>query len=365
MVGEMHHQPLTFGVWVAGVIARWRLILKVMAGVLVAAALAVVLVPPIYKAHASFVTTSSGSSKASSMMGSSGLSGIASQLGVPALAGGEPSESPMFYIKLVESDELKRRLLNSKFHDPRSERPGDSATLLAILRIKNSDSVRRMEIGMKQVSKAIKADADLKTNLVSLSASARWPQIAAAMANRTVALVDAFNHEQRVSRARSKREFLQTRLDSAKIELSRAEENQRAFYVENRQWRSSPDLTYQEAKLRRDADVATDLFLTLQRQFETARLEEVDDAAVITVVDSAVVPHKAEWPRYWLLLASALVVGAILGVLAAGSAAIFEDWRNRNPATAAALRRSIQGLPRVIKRRRAKTVAESIRAPVS
>jgi uncharacterized protein involved in exopolysaccharide biosynthesis len=365
MVGEMSHQPLTFGVWVAGVIARWRLILKVMAGVLVVAALGAVIIPPIYKAHASFVTTSSGTSKANSMMGSSGLSGIASQLGVSGLAGGEPSESPMFYISLVESDELKRRLLNSRFHDPHSERLADSATLLAIFRIKNSDSVRRMEIGMKQISKSIKVDADLKTNLVSLSATARWPQIAAAMANRTVALVDAFNHEQRVSRARSKREFLQTRLDSAKIELSQAEENQRSFYAENRQWRSSPDLTYQEAKLRRDADVATDLFLTLQRQFEAARLEEVDDAAVITVVDSAVVPHKAEWPRYWLLLASALVVGAILGVIVAGSAAILEDWRARNPATAAALRRSMQGLPRVLNGGQAKTIAESNRTPVS
>jgi uncharacterized protein involved in exopolysaccharide biosynthesis len=336
-------QPLTFGVWLAGIISRWRLVLWVMAGTLIAALLAVLVLPPVWQAHASFVTAGSSNSKMASALGGSGLQGIASQLGVSP--GGDPSESPNFYVSLIQSEELRRRLLRSKFQDPHGNSPRDSATLLEILRPKSSDSLRRVELGIKTLGKSIVPTFDLKTNLVQITVNARWSELAAGIANRTIELVDAFNHEQRVSRFRSKRVFVQNRLDSAKIELQNAEERQRFFYEQNRQWRSSPQLTFDEGRLRRNVDVATDLYLTLQRQFESARLDEFNDAAEITVVDPAVPPRKAQWPRYWILLASALFIGGILGVLVAGSAAILADWRGRNPATATALSDSISALP--------------------
>lgn len=345
MVQMTQQQPLTFGVWLAGIISRWRLVLWVMLGTLVAAALAAILLPPVWQAHASFVTAGSTNSKMASALsgGAGGLQGIASQLGVAP--SGDPSESPNFYVSLIQSEELRRRLLNSRFQDPRGKSPRDSATLLAILRPSSSDPQRRVELGIKTLGKAIATQFDLKTNLVQLTVDARWPELAAGIANRTIELVDAFNHEQRVSRARSKRLFVQSRLDSAKIELQNAEEQQRFFYEQNRQWRSSPQLTFDEGRLRRNVDVATDLFLTLQRQFEGARLDEFNDAAEITVVDPGVPPHKAQWPRYWILLASALFIGGIFGVLVAGSAAILADWRGRNPATATAISDSISTLP--------------------
>jgi uncharacterized protein involved in exopolysaccharide biosynthesis len=209
-----------------------------------------------------------------------------------------------------------------------------------------------MEIALKKMQKDITTNFDIKTNVVQLAVASRWSETAAAIANRTIELVDRFNYEQRVSRARSKRVFVQSRLDSAKVQLQGAEEAQRYFYDQNRQWRTSPQLVFEEARLRRNVDVATDLFLTLQRQFEAARLDEFNDAAVITVVDPAYPPHKAQWPRYWLLLASALAIGAILGFLVAGSAAILADWRRRNPDSAGALSESVSALPFIGERRR-------------
>lgn len=345
MVTMTEQVPLTFGVWLAGIIARWRLVALVVLATIVVAALAAIILPPVYESHASFVTTGSTNSKmAGALSGSgSGLQGLASQLGVSA--GGDPSESPNFYVKLIESEELRRRLLNSRFQDPRGKSPRDSARLIDILRLKSNDPQRKMEMGIKEMGKAITSDFDLKTNLVTLSADSRWPDLSAAIGNRTIGLVDAFNHEQRVSRARSKRLFVQSRLDSAKVELQDAEERQRFFYEQNRQWRNSPQLVFEEGRVRRNVDVATDLFLTLQRQFEGARLDEFNDAAEITVVDPAVPPRKANWPRYGLLLFSSLFIGIILGILAAGSATILSDWRGRNPATASALSNSLATLP--------------------
>src|SRR5712671_4902983 len=173
---RMTQQPLTFGVWLAGIISRWRLVLWVLAGTLVLAALAAVLLPPVYLAKASFVTASSTNNKmASALSGNApGLQGIASQLGVSS--GGDPSESPNFYVRLIESEELKRRLLNSRFQDPRGKSPRDSATLLEILKPKGRNPQQRMELAIKAVGRSISADFDLKTNLVQLTVDARWSQ---------------------------------------------------------------------------------------------------------------------------------------------------------------------------------------------
>jgi len=285
---------------------------------------------------------------AGGLSGTAGLSGLATQFGLGST--GDPSESPNFYVKLIQSDELKRRLVNSFFPNPRTANPRDSATLIQILKIKNDNPLRREEIAIKLMSKSIVPEFDAKTNLVTLTVNSRWADLGAAIANRTISLVDGFNREQRVSRARSKRTFVQDRLTNARAELHAAENRQKQFYEQNRLWRNSPHLVFEEGRIQRNTDVAEDLFLTLQRQFEAARLDEFSDAALITIVDPAVPPQKAQWPRYWLLLASALALGGILGLLVAGSATVLADWTVRNPATASELSDSLAAIPRVRRR---------------
>jgi hypothetical protein len=57
-----------------------------------------------------------------------------------------------------------------------------------------------------------------------------------------------------------------------------------------------------------------------------------NDAALITVIDSAVVPRKAQWPRYGSALAAALFFGLFFGFILAGSVTVIQDWARRNPA---------------------------------
>jgi uncharacterized protein involved in exopolysaccharide biosynthesis len=218
-----------------------------------------------------------------------------------------------------------------------------------MLRIRKKDPQRKLELGIKQMSKDIAGKFEPKTNLVSIDVDAEWPDLSAAVANRTIELVTAFNKEQRTSRARTKRVFLAGRVELARNELKSVETKHREFYDQNRLWRTSPDLIFEEKQLQRDEDQAADLYLSLQRQFESALLDEVNDAALITVVDSAVAPRKAQWPRYWILLASTLMAGGLLGFLVAGGAAILEDWRKRNPDSAQHLGGSIGRMTREIR----------------
>jgi uncharacterized protein involved in exopolysaccharide biosynthesis len=346
---ELVERPLTFSRWVAETIVRWRVIAVAMSLTLMIAVLAVILIPPVYRSRASFVANTSASSKLASGIASGGaLSGLASQLGMAS--GSDPSESANFYFELIQSRELLTRLLLSRFPDPRSASPRDSATLVDILRIRHSDPARRLEMAIKRMSAAINGNYDIKTNLVWIEVDAQWPELSAAIANRTIDLVTAFNREQRVSRAKSKRLFLEGRVNLAREGLRSAEARHRSFYDQNRSWRTSPALIFEEKQLQRDVDQTADLYTMLQRQLETALLDEVNDAALITIVDSAVPPRKAQWPRYGILLISTLIAGSLLGAMFAGGAAILADWRARNAAAASAFGDSIGRVRREIGR---------------
>ncbi|HUF65657.1 MAG TPA: GNVR domain-containing protein [Gemmatimonadaceae bacterium] len=323
-----------------------------MLAALLLATLAVVALPTVFRARASFApnTTSSTVKLPPSISGMRGIGGLASQIGLGGAT--DPSQSPEFYAELIASRELRTRLLHSRFPDPRSTDPADSARLLDLLRIRTKDPERKLELGLRELSRTMRTTVDEETNIVKLMVDAEWRGIAAAMANRTLDFVSEFNREQRTSRAQSNRIFLDSRVSQVRADLLAAEARQRAFHEANRSWRSSPSLALQEQQLQREVDRAADLYLALQQQLENARLEEINDAAMITVVDSAVPPRKAEWPRYGLLLMSTLTAGFVIGAMAAGTATVMEDWRKRNPASASQLHASIADLRNAFRRRR-------------
>ena len=346
---------LTFSQWVAASLLRWRIVVATIAVAVVAAVLAAVLIPPVYRTRVSFVANSSSGSKLPpAITGNAASAGLISQLGVSST--GDPSESPNFYIQLLESRELLTRLVRSRFRDPRGASPRDSATLLDILDIRNSDPKRKLEIAVKSVGDHIHGNYDSKTNLVWFTVDTRWSDLSAAVANRTIELLTGFNKEQRLSRARAKRVFLEGRVSLAKQSLDASEARLREFNEQNRSWMSSPGLVSVEQQLQRDTDRMAELYLQLQRQLEVTLLDEVNDAPLITVVDSAVPPRKPQWPRYGTLLFSTLTSALVLGIMLAGGAAILADWKGRNPEAASGLfgawRRARKEIRGVFTRRR-------------
>jgi hypothetical protein len=57
----------------------------------------------------------------------------------------------------------------------------------------------------------------------------------------------------------------------------------------------------------------------------------VNDAARITVIDTGVTPRKPLWPDFATLAVAVPMAGLFLGFLVAGAAAVYSDWRSRNP----------------------------------
>lgn len=266
------------------------------------------LVSPTYTATTSFVPETNPQSRLPS-----GLAGLANQFGISL--GSEASRSPKFYAEVLRSRDLMERVLLNNYVDPRQDQHAakDSATLLDILGVTGPDSSRRLDRGIRKLDGMIAVRVNDQTSIVSLSVDAHYPPLAAAVANRFVEYLNAFNAQHRQSQAREQRKFVEQRLADGERELRGAEEDLRTFYERNRSWQQSPQLTFEEGRLRRQVEIRQELYLTLKREYETARIQEVNDTPVITVIDAATPPARKSKPKRGLLVITALVLGAMLG----------------------------------------------------
>ena len=257
----------------------------------------------------------------------SSLAGIASQFGITA--GAEASQSPRFYARVVRSRELMEHVLLTRYLDPRQKQvANDSATLLVILGVPGRDSADRLQRGIRKLHRLVSVIVDDRTNIVSLQVDAHYPALAAAVANGFVEYLNAFNTQYRQSQARGRRLFVEQRVAEGQRDLRTAEEDLRTFYERNHSWRQSPQLVFEEGRIRRQVEIRQEVYLTLRREYETARIEEVNDTPVITVVDSAVPPVQKSGPKRALLVVLGLVLGGIVGALWAASVEYIKHVRN-------------------------------------
>ena len=73
-------------------------------------------------------------------------------------------------------------------------------------------------------------------------------------------------------------------------------------------------LEFEYSRLNREVMLRQEVYQTLTKAYEEARIAEVRDTPVLTVIDSAIAPVKASGPRRILGSVVALIVGTALGV---------------------------------------------------
>lgn len=247
-----------------------------------------------------------------------GLAGLAGQFGVSV--GEDAAQSPRFYADVLRSRELMERVLRGVYPLPGSTGAApDSMTLLRALRVKGRTGRDSLDRGVRALDKRLAVRVDNQTRILGVSVDARDPGLAAAVANRFVEYLSDFNTQRRQSNARARRIFVEQRVRDGETSLRSAEDALRNFYVNNRLWQQSPSLTFEEGRLRRQVEVQQEVYLTLRREFETARIEEVNTTPVFTVIDRAVPPSRKSWPLTSVFVALGLMVGltiAVLGIVA-------------------------------------------------
>src|SRR5438552_3811746 len=129
-----------------------------------------------------------------------------------------------------------------------------------------------------------------------------------------VQLLNQFNLARHQLQARKQRRYARERLKEAEHELRDAEARQLSFLQSNRTYATSPILTFEANRLERDVQVKQESYLTLTREYEQARIAEVRDTPLLTIVDQAVPPYKKSSPHRALMVIAALVLGELFAV---------------------------------------------------
>jgi uncharacterized protein involved in exopolysaccharide biosynthesis len=104
------------------------------------------------------------------------------------------------------------------------------------------------------------------------------------------------------------------------------------FLESNRNYSGSPTLQATRDRLQRELSLKSQIHSTLTQAYEQARIDEVRDTPVITVVEAPEVSARPDSRRMVIRLAVALLVGLVLAV----AVALFLEFDG--PARLASLR---------------------------
>lgn len=215
------------------------------------------------------------------------FAGLAAQFGL-SLGGLSEGKSPEFYASLAKSRELLREIARTRYRFPldRAATQFREGSLLELYRIEAPTEEERLRAATHLLRKQISVGTDLKAGLVTVRTVAPWPELAVQLNRRLLDLVNEYNLKKRQSQAAAERRFVESRMGEAGKELERAEGELERFLEENRRYENSPELSFAAARLQSRVELRRQVYTSLAQAYEQARIDEVRNTPVLTIVDS-------------------------------------------------------------------------------
>jgi len=259
---------------------------------------------PSWSAGASFVPQSDDQQ--------SGLARVAAQFGVAAP--GTQELGPAFYVEFLTGRTVLTEVVLGQY-SLQTDTGTATGTLLDLLEVRAPNQSLRIEKGLKALRRRLTTDLSLRTGVVSFAVQAPNPVLAKEVAQRFLDEVNRFNVERRQSRARAQRVFAESRLAELKPALREAEDQLQSFIQQNRDFRNSPQLTFQQERLAREILLRQQAYMMMNTAYEQARIDEVRDTPVITIVEAPAVPARPDPRRRVIFGLLSLVAGGFFALL--------------------------------------------------
>ena len=163
----------------------------------------------------------------------------------------------------------------------------DSATtLIGWYRVKGASREMQREAAVDRLRADLAADVATKTGVVHVSVTLRDPILAAGVNRRLLELINEFNLHTRQTQAGAERRFTEQRMAEVRTDMNEAERRLASFLKVNRDYQNAPDLRFQYDRLSREVNIQQQLFVSLAQAFEQAKIDEVRDTPVISVIES-------------------------------------------------------------------------------
>jgi len=260
--------------------------------------------PREYAADAAFMMQGAGGDK-------SPVAGIAAQFGVAVPGGG--MDVAQLYSDLLTSRRFLGDLATTRFEfRDRGER--HAGTLVELLEVPGATPVQERRKAVEVLNTMVSSRVNPSTGVVSFTVTTEWPALSEQMAQRLLAMVTEFNLSTRQSQAASERRFAEARLGESRRELRAAENALAAFLESNRRLENAPDLLMRRERLQRDVAEHEAVYTMLAQAYERARIDEVRDTPVITVIEGPVGSARAQSRETVIRAMLMLMLGLVLAV---------------------------------------------------
>lgn len=259
-----------------------------------------------------------------------GFFSVAAQLGMDmsSLTRGDGID---YYARLVQSREVLSEAVRTEYRLSGESREsggtgesrgsgesgessgGREVTLLEHYGVKGETEQERVFQAVQQLRDVMGVTVDQAAGVITLTTEARDPELAVQVNARLLELLNQFNLEKRQSQARAERAFVEAQTEAASNELEAAEERLAEFMTTNRRYQASPELGTEAERLQRRVDFRQQVYTSLAQSYEQARLDEVRNTPVFTVLDR---PEGSARQVGGVL--STMLMGLVLGVVLAG-----------------------------------------------
>ena len=283
-------------------------------GLIFSAAVAAVVmsffVPRWYESGATLVLDPGQQASLGGAAGAGGVLGLATQLGFGT---GMGPTNPLFYEALLKSRSLQERVATAQFP------LGAHGELEALERYWSGNphpTARQHQRAVRKLARHFQTSATPRTLQVAFKVEGPSMLVAKLMADTALAALNDLVIQIRRQRATAERVFLEGRFQALGDSLQTHEDVLRRFYERNRNL-ASPELQFEESRLRREAERVQAVYAQVGSQLEQARIQEVRDTPALTVVDAPIAPVRKSAPLTILWALTAALLGAALALLVA------------------------------------------------
>lgn len=265
-------------------------------------------VPPYYQARATIYPPPSDSP-----LGGLGFAGMAGIVGNLALNSTGSSQFPL-YERILYSRKLISSLLTIDLEDA-----GFKGTLLEYLGITEPRAELRDHLAVKAIRAKFTYERDNKTPVATIVCQDSDPKVAALVVNRAVEFLNQFDISTSANQAREHRKFVEARLTEAARSLAIAEERLERFRANNVRIGNAPDLLLEQSRLQREIEIEQQIYLTLRKEAELARIEERRAVPVVNILDRATPPVSPAGPS---LVRNTVLAGFVGTLVVVGLSAL-------------------------------------------
>lgn len=297
--------------WITASLLRGKTLIIAItsAGVIIALVLAL-LRRPSFTAEFSFLPQSTQA------QAPGGLASLAGQFGISLGGFGGSSHPPQLYADLVQT----REILGPIVDDTVTDENGRRVPLSEFLGVTAADPAERRELTMLVLKQNVvnTGVAVRTTGAVTVRAETSSPQASLQIVNALLDGINRFNRETRQSQASQERRFAEQRLDTARNKQRLMEDSLSAFLRANRQIGTGSSQRFQQERLESEVALQRELVRSLSQKLEEARIAEVRDAPVITLIERPTLPairnpmRRVRTLVVWTMMSFFLAVAIVL-----------------------------------------------------